>query len=97
LGKRGVTDFNLGTPRSEIPSHYLMVSHSHCDLSDLNKQTVKLPSNKLPNTLLNSFGVVHNLPSSLFHSFGVVHEFMMTVSNTLFLESLIVKFLIYFH
>ena len=29
-------DFNLGTPRSEIQSHYPMVSHSPCDLSDLN-------------------------------------------------------------
>jgi len=29
-------DINLGTPRSEIPSHYPMVSHSPCDLSDLN-------------------------------------------------------------
>ena len=53
-------DFNLGTPRSEIPSHYPMVSHSSCDLSDQkHKQTVKLPSIKLPNTVLHSFGVVH--------------------------------------
>ena len=51
-------DFNLGTPRSEIPSHYPMVSHSPCDLSD-QKQTntkMKLPSNK-NYTLLKSFGV----------------------------------------
>ena len=27
-------DFNLGTPRSEIPSHYPTVSHNPCDLSD---------------------------------------------------------------
>jgi len=32
-------DFNLGTPRSEIISHYPMVSHSPCDLSDLKQQT----------------------------------------------------------
>jgi len=41
-------DFNLGTPRSEIPSHYPMVSHNLCDLSD-QKQTnrkMKLPLNK---------------------------------------------------
>jgi len=31
-------DFNLGTPRSEIPSHYPTVSHNPCDLSD-QKQT----------------------------------------------------------
>ncbi|KEH16084.1 hypothetical protein MTR_0338s0050 [Medicago truncatula] len=30
-------DFNLGTPRSEISSHCPMVSHSPCELSDLNK------------------------------------------------------------
>jgi len=34
---------------------------------------MKLPSNKLPNTVLHIFGVVHNLPSSLLHSFGVVN------------------------
>ncbi|KEH30012.1 hypothetical protein MTR_4g057980 [Medicago truncatula] len=40
-------DFNLGTPRSEIPSHYPMVSHSPCDLSDLNTNSMmKLTSNK---------------------------------------------------
>jgi len=27
-------DFNLGNPRSEIPSHYSTVSHSPYDLSD---------------------------------------------------------------
>jgi hypothetical protein len=27
-------DFNLGTPRSEIPSHYPTVNHSPCDLSE---------------------------------------------------------------
>ena len=51
-------DFNLGTPRSEIPSHYPMVSHSPCDLS-YQKQTntkMKLPSHK-NYTLLKSFGV----------------------------------------
>jgi len=31
-------DFNLGTPRSEISSHYPTVSHNPCDLSD-QKQT----------------------------------------------------------
>jgi len=36
-----------------------MVSHSPCDLSDQkHKQTVKLPSNKLPNIVLHNFGVV---------------------------------------
>ena len=65
-------DFNLGTPRSEIPSHYPMVSHSPCDLSDLNtNKKMKLPSNKLPNTVLHSFAVVHNLPSFLLQSLGV--------------------------
>ena len=40
-------DFNLGTPRSKIPSHYPIVSHSPCDLSDLNTNSkMKLPSNK---------------------------------------------------
>jgi len=50
----------IGTPRSEIPSHYPMVSHSPCDLSDLNTNSrMKLPSNTTTNTLLTSFGVVH--------------------------------------
>jgi len=31
-------DFNLGTPRSEIPSQYPTVNHNPCDLSD-QKQT----------------------------------------------------------
>jgi len=40
-------NFNLGTPRSEIPSHYPMVSHNPCDLSDLNTNSkMKLPLNK---------------------------------------------------
>jgi len=39
-------DFNLGIPRSEIPSYYSMVSYSPCDLSDLNANSImKLPSN----------------------------------------------------
>ena len=53
-------DFNLGTPRSEIPSHYPMVSHIPYDLSNLNTNSrMKLPSNTTTNTLLTSFGVVH--------------------------------------
>ena len=53
-------DFNLGTPRSEIPSHYPMVSHSPSDLSDLNTNScMKLLSNSTTNTLLTRFGVVH--------------------------------------
>ena len=35
-------NFNLGTPRSEIPSHYPMVSHNPCDLSDLNKLRIEV-------------------------------------------------------
>jgi len=39
-------DFNLGTPRSEIPPHYPTVNHNPCDYQTLNnKQTMKLPSN----------------------------------------------------
>jgi hypothetical protein len=36
-------DFNLGTPRSEIPSHYPTVNHNHCDYQTQNKQMVKSP------------------------------------------------------
>jgi len=32
-------DFNLGTPRSEISSHYPTVIHNSCDLSD-KKQSI---------------------------------------------------------
>ena len=39
-------DFNLGTPRSEIPSHYLTINHSPYDYQTQNTQMVKLPSNK---------------------------------------------------
>ena len=39
-------DFNLGTPRSEISSHYHTVNHSPCDYQTQNTQMVKLPSNK---------------------------------------------------
>ena len=53
-------DFNLGTPRSEIPSHYPMVSHSPCDLSDLKQQTQDEATFKqITTALLNSFGVAH--------------------------------------
>jgi len=38
------TDFNLGTPRSKIPSHYPIINHNPCDLSDLNTNSrMKLP------------------------------------------------------
>jgi len=36
---------------------------------------MKLPSNKLPNTMLDNFGIVHNLPSSLLHIFGVMNTY----------------------
>ena len=69
-------DFNLGTPRSEIPSH-LPQSITALVIISLQTQTqnMKLPLNKLPNTVLHSFGVVHNLPSSLLHSFGIVNTY----------------------
>ena len=58
-------DFNLGTPRSEIPSHYPLVNHNPCDLSDSKQyQMVKLPSNKTTKTLLKSFGVAQRVYNS---------------------------------
>ena len=67
-------DFNLGTPRSEIPSH-LLQSTTAPVIIRLQTQTnqVKLPSHKLPTTMLHSFGVVHKLPNSLRHNFRVVN------------------------
>jgi len=35
-------DFNLGTPRSEIPSHYPTVNQNPYDYHTQNKQMVKL-------------------------------------------------------
>jgi len=35
---------------------------------------VKLPSNKLPTTVLHNFGVVHKLSNSLLKSFRVVNK-----------------------
>jgi len=53
-------DFNLGTPRSEISSHYPMVSHSPCDLSDLKQQTQdEVTFKQITTALLNSFGIAH--------------------------------------
>ena len=49
-------DFNLGTPRSEIPSHYPTVNHSPCDYQTQNKQIVKLPSNKQLQPCLKTLG-----------------------------------------
>ncbi|KEH17332.1 hypothetical protein MTR_0022s0020 [Medicago truncatula] len=39
------TDFNLGTPRFEIPSHSLTTDHIPCDTQITNTIKMKLPSN----------------------------------------------------
>ena len=71
-------DFNLGTPRSEIPSHSLQSTTTSVVIR-LQTQTnqVKLPSNKLPTTVLHSFGVVHKPPNSLLKSFRVVNKLQL--------------------
>jgi len=48
-------DFNLGTPRSEIPSNYPTVNHNSCDYQTQNTQMVKLPSNKQLQPCLKDF------------------------------------------
>ncbi|AES60416.1 hypothetical protein MTR_1g045380 [Medicago truncatula] len=40
------TDFNLGTPGSEISSHSLTTDHNPCDSQITNTIRMKLPSNK---------------------------------------------------
>jgi len=54
------TDFNLGTPRFEIPSYSLTIDHRLCEPH--NTYTInrtKLPSKTQSTTLFQSFGVVH--------------------------------------
>jgi len=57
-------DFNLGTPRSEIPSHYPTVSHSPCDLSDQKQSIVNYLQTQTTTTLLTSFGVAQRVYNS---------------------------------
>jgi len=49
-------DFNLGTPRSEIPSHFPQSTTAPVIIRLQTQQKMKLPSNK-NYTLLKSFGV----------------------------------------
>ena len=42
-----------------------------------------LPSNKLPNFVLHSFGVVHKLPTFVLHSFGVMNNLQVNETQSL--------------
>jgi len=72
------TDFNLGTPRSEIPSHSLQMITTHVilRLQTQSKDEVTF-KNTTTNTVLHSFGVVHKLPNSLLKSFRVVKKLQL--------------------
>jgi len=76
------TDFNLGTPRFEIPSHSLTNDHRLCDTQITDTiNNAKLPSNTTTNTVLHNFGVVHNLPNSLLKSFRVVNKIQLKTQS----------------
>jgi len=72
------TDFNLGTPRFEIPSHCLTNYHKLCDSQITNTiNMMKLPSKQTTSTFFHNFGVVHKLPDSLVKSFRVVNKLQL--------------------
>jgi len=76
-------NFNLGTPRSEIPSHFPQSTTAPVMIRLQTQQKMKVPSNKLPNSVLHSFGEVHKLPTSVLHSFGVVNNLQLNETQSL--------------
>jgi len=74
-------DFNLGTPRSEIPSHFPQSTTTPVIIRLQTQQKMKLPSNKTT-PCLKAF-VYHNLPTSVLHSFGVVHNLQLSKIQSL--------------
>jgi len=76
------TDFNIGTPRSEIPSHSLqmittpVILRLQTQLKD--EVTFK---NTTTNIVLHSFGVVHKLRVSLFKRFRAVNKIQLKAQS----------------